>query len=82
MSNNDFGSVAGVFRLGDREEQLAVMVPPHVKRAVRRRAEAEGLTLRGLLLRTLRETGIVDVDEKEIVDRRAVAAQVRSRCLK
>lgn len=63
----------------DREVQLAIMVPPHLKRAIRRRAESEGVTLRGLLLRALKQAGIVDVDEMELVDRRAVAAQLRSR---
>ncbi|HEV7371830.1 hypothetical protein [Arenibaculum sp.] len=63
----------------DREVQLAIMVPPNLKRAIRRRAESEGVTLRGLLLRALKQAGIVDVDEMELVDRRAVAAQLRSR---
>lgn len=62
-----------------REVQLAIMVPPHLKRVIRRRAELEGVTLRGLLLRALKQAGIVDVDETDLVDRRVVAAQLRSR---
>lgn len=66
-------------RAEDQEVQLAVMVPGHVKRAVRRRAEADGLTLRGLLLRLLKQAGIADIKEDDVLDRRATAAQLRTR---
>jgi hypothetical protein len=63
----------------NREVQLAIMVPAHLKRTIRHRAESEGLTLRGLLLRALKQAGIIDIDETDLVDRRVAAAQLRSR---
>lgn len=58
--------------------QLAAMVPKSVKRAVRRRAEEEGTTVRSVLLRALKLAGIAEVDEAEIADRRIAAGAVRS----
>jgi hypothetical protein len=46
------------------------MVPRSVRRAVRRRAEDEGTTVRTILLRILKEAGLAEVDDAEIVDRR------------
>jgi len=65
----------------DRREpdvQLAAMVPQSVKRAVRRRAEEEGTTVRSVLLRALKHAGIAEVDEAEIADRRIAAGAERS----
>ena len=50
--------------------QLSAMVPSYVRRAVRLRAEQEGMTVRCLLLRLIREAGIVEIDDRECVDRR------------
>lgn len=58
--------------------QLAAMVPKSVKRAVRRRAEEEGTTVRSVMLRALKLAGIAEVDEAEIADRRIAAGAVRS----
>ncbi|WP_114859953.1 hypothetical protein [Azospirillum brasilense] len=58
--------------------QLAAMVPQSVKRAVRRRAEEEGTTVRSVLLRALKHAGIAEVDEAEIADRRIAAGAERS----
>ena len=58
--------------------QLAAMVPQSVKRAVRRRAEEEGTTVRSVLLRALKLAGIAEVDEAEIADRRIAAGAERS----
>ncbi|MDQ2101303.1 hypothetical protein [Azospirillum isscasi] len=58
--------------------QLAAMVPQSVKRAVRRRAEEEGTTVRSVLLRALKHAGIAEVDETEIADRRIAAGAERS----
>jgi hypothetical protein len=58
--------------------QLAAMVPVSVKRAVRRRAEEEGTTVRSILLRALKAAGIAEVDEAEIADRRVAAGALRS----
>jgi hypothetical protein len=63
----------------DREVQLAVMVPTAVKAAVRRRAHEEGVTVRALLLRLIREAGIANVDESDLTDRRVAAAALKSR---
>jgi hypothetical protein len=54
----------------EREVQLAAMVPPSVRRAVRRRAEEEGTTVRTVLLRALKRAGIIAIDEAELTDRR------------
>lgn len=65
----------------DRREpdvQLAAMVPQSVKRAVRRRAEEEGTTVRSVLLRALKLAGIADVDDAEIADRRIAAGAMRA----
>ncbi|MBB3268153.1 hypothetical protein FHW79_005827 [Azospirillum sp. OGB3] len=65
----------------DRREpdvQLAAMVPQSVKRAVRRRAEEEGTTVRSVLLRALKHAGIAEVEESEIADRRIAAGAERS----
>lgn len=58
--------------------QLAAMVPQSVKRAVRRRAEEEGTTVRSVLLRALKLAGIAEVDDAEIADRRVAAGALRS----
>ncbi|TWA89974.1 hypothetical protein FBY14_105278 [Azospirillum brasilense] len=58
--------------------QLAAMVPQSVKRAVRRRAEEEGTTVRSVLLRALKHAGIAEVEEAEIADRRIAAGAERS----
>ena len=65
---------------GKREPdvQLAAMVPQSVKRAVRRRAEEEGTTVRSVLLRALKLAGIAEVDDTEIADRRVAAGAMRS----
>ena len=54
----------------DPDVQLSAMVPRSVWRAVRRRAEDEGTTVRTILLRILKEAGLAEVDDAEIVDRR------------
>ena len=50
------------------------MVPRSVRRAVRRRAEDEGTTVRTILLRILKEAGLAELDDAEIVDRRTTPA--------
>jgi hypothetical protein len=56
----------------DPDVQLSAMVPRSVRRAVRRRAEDEGTTVRTILLRILKEAGLAEVDDAEIVDRRTI----------
>jgi len=65
-------------RLREPDVQLAAMVPQSVKRAVRRRAEEEGTTVRSVLLQALKLAGIAEVDEAEIADRRVAAGAMRS----
>jgi hypothetical protein len=70
---------ASVDRQEEREQQLAVMVPAEVKAAVRRRAHEEGITVRALLLRLIREAGIASVADSDLADRRVAAAALKSR---
>jgi hypothetical protein len=65
-------------RARDPDVQLSAMVPRSVRRAVRRRAEDEGTTVRTILLRVLKEAGLAEVDDGEIVDRRTTPATFRS----
>ncbi|HEY0835890.1 MAG TPA: hypothetical protein VGE72_18445 [Azospirillum sp.] len=62
----------------EADVQLAAMVPVSVKRAVRRRAEEEGTTVRSILLRAIKAAGIAEVNETEIADRRVAAGALRS----
>jgi len=62
----------------EREQQLAVMVPASVKAAVRRRANEEGITVRALLLRLIREAGIASVMDSDLTDRRIAAAALKA----
>jgi hypothetical protein len=57
-------------RACDPDVQLSAMVPRSVRRAVRRRAEDEGTTVRTILLRVLKEAGLAELDDAELVDRR------------
>ena len=59
-------------RACDPDVQLSAMVPRSVRRAVRRRAEDEGTTVRTILLRVLKEAGLAELDDAEIVDRRTI----------
>ncbi|PWC32179.1 hypothetical protein [Azospirillum sp. TSO22-1] len=65
-------------RAREPDVQLAAMVPQSVKRAVRRRAEEEGTTVRSILLHALKLAGIAEVDDAEIADRRVAAGALRS----
>ena len=56
-------------RVCDPDVQSSAMVPRSVRRAVRRRAEDEGTTVRTILLRILKEAGLAEVDDAEIVGR-------------
>ena len=61
-------------RVCDPDVQLSAMVPRSVRRAVRRRAEDEGTTVRTILLRILKEAGLAELDDAELVDRRTSPA--------
>ena len=71
-------AAAGRGPVREPDVQLAAMVPQSVKRAVRRRAEEEGTTVRSVLLRALKLAGIAEVDDAEIADRRVAAGALRS----
>ncbi|MGQ9367291.1 hypothetical protein [Azospirillum sp. ST 5-10] len=64
--------------LREPDVQLAAMVPRSVKRAVRRRAEEEGTTVRSVVLQALKLAGVADVDDAEIADRRIAAGALRT----
>jgi hypothetical protein len=61
-------------RACDPDVQLSAMVPRSVRRAVRRRAEDEGTTVRTILLRVLKEAGLAELEDAELVDRRTTPA--------
>jgi hypothetical protein len=61
-------------RACDPDVQLSAMVPRSVRRAVRRRAEDEGTTVRTVLLRVLKEAGLAELEDAELVDRRTTPA--------
>ena len=52
-----------------RDVRLAVMVPPHARDNVQRRAFEQGATIR-IILRTMMTTGVTRLDEAALVDRR------------
>jgi len=62
----------------DPEVQLSAMVPRRVRRAVRLYAEQQGVTVRTVLLGLIRDAGIVDVSDAELVDRRSVAGALKA----
>jgi hypothetical protein len=53
---------------------LSVMVPPEVRRAVRRTAADQGTTVRSVLLHALRLAGIADIADAEVADRRTLSS--------
>jgi len=53
---------------------LSAMVPPEVRRAVRRAAADQGTTVRSVLLHALRLAGIADIADAEVADRRTLAS--------
>ena len=64
--------------LREPQVQLAIMVPLSVKRAVRRTADLEGVTVRGLILQMLKRAGIAEIEDAEIADQRAVTASAKA----
>jgi hypothetical protein len=59
--------------------QLCVTLPAPVREAIRQAARKEGITVRTLLLRALRDAGISGIADEELTDRRAVVAAVKAR---
>ncbi len=58
-------------RAGRAEDvQLAVMVPPHARDDVRRRAFEARTTVRSVVLRALVAYGVTELGEEDLVDRR------------
>lgn len=65
---------------GNDEVQLCVMVAPELRDRVRAAAAARGLTLRALVLRALRDAGVLQgVADADLADRRAVLAAAKAR---
>lgn len=62
------------------EVQLCVMVAPECRDRVRAAAAARGLTLRALVLRALRDAGVLPgMADADLADRRAVLAAAKAR---
>lgn len=61
------------------EVQLCVTLPAPVRAAIRAAAKHEGITVRTLLLRALRDAGIPGIADTELTDRRAAVAAVKAR---
>lgn len=58
--------------------QLAVMVPPHARDDVRRRAFEESTTVRSIVLRALVACGVTRLDERDLMDRRLPASSPKT----
>ena len=56
------------------EETLQIMVSPSIKKAIKALAVERDETIRSLILRSLRDTGL-QLDEAELVDRRKAVGQ-------
>ena len=64
---------------GNDEVQLCVMVAPELRDRVRAAAAARGLTLRSLVLKALRDAGVLPgVADADLADRRAVLAAAKA----
>jgi hypothetical protein len=59
--------------------QLCVTLPASVREAIRAAAKREGITVRTLLLRALRDAGIPGIADAELTDRRAAVAALKAR---
>jgi hypothetical protein len=55
----------------DRDAQLTVVIPRRVRQALLQHAVGQGTTARSVVLRLIRDAGIAEVDEADLVDRRA-----------
>ena len=56
------------------EETLQIMVSPSIKKAIRALAVERDETIRSLILRSLRDSGL-ELDEAELIDRRKAVGQ-------
>jgi hypothetical protein len=61
------------------EVQLCITVPSAVREAIREAAKRERVTVRTLVLRSLRDAGLVEIGDDELTDRRATVAAAKSR---
>lgn len=61
------------------EVQLCITVPRAVREAIREAAKRERVTVRTLVLRSLRDAGLVEIGDGELTDRRATVAAAKSR---
>ncbi|HYG88034.1 MAG TPA: hypothetical protein VD978_17425 [Azospirillum sp.] len=52
---------------------MTVVLPRRVRQALLLHATAQGTTARSVVLRLLRDAGIADVDEADLIDRRSTA---------
>lgn len=64
---------------GNDEVQLCVMVAPELRDRVRAAAAARGLTLRSLVLKALRDAGVLPgMADADLADRRGVLAAAKA----
>jgi hypothetical protein len=61
----------------DQDVQLTVVMPRRVRQALLQYATGQGLTARSVILRLLRNAGIAEIDEADLVDRRTTPATAR-----
>jgi predicted deacylase len=61
-----------------REVQLCVMVPPEIRKQLRSAAKQQETTVRTVVLRALRDAGLIDMPDPEITGRRTTVAALKS----
>ena len=57
--------------------QLTVVIPRRVRQALLQHATGKGTTARSVILRLLRDAGIAEVDDADLVDRRSTPNTMR-----
>ena len=57
--------------------QLSVVVPRQVRQALLQYAAGQGTTVRSVILRLLKDAGIVEVSDAELIDRRSTPSTLR-----
>ncbi len=65
--------------LAHAEVQLCITVPAHVREVVRAVAKRDNCTVRTVILRALRDAGLIEIAEDKLADQRAVNAAEKAR---
>jgi hypothetical protein len=61
----------------NQDAQLTVVIPRRVRQALLQHAIGRGMTARSVVLLLIRDAGIAEVDEADLVDRRATVGPSR-----